>query len=137
MRALKGLEDFLPYSVVHWHVGESGWTFAEYRYLAGRQFTEADIRLFTTLIRFDAVYIGHFKCNLRRLVDYPNLWSYTREIFQHSKIRPTVNFQHIKQHYYSSHGSVNPNRIVPAGPALDYDAPYDRQRLPGEPIGPT
>ncbi|MEM6576500.1 MAG: glutathione S-transferase family protein [Pseudomonadota bacterium] len=259
MRALKGLEDFLPYSVVHWHMADAGWTFAEgegvvadpingaeflhqvytaadsdftgrvtvpilwdkqtgsivsnesseiirilntafddlgavagdyypeqhrseidqvnervyatlnngvyksgfattqeayeenvvplfetldwleellanRRYLAGTRFTEADIRLFTTLIRFDPVYVGHFKCNLRRLIDYPNLWAYTREIFQHPKIRPTVNFEHIKKHYYVSHPSVNPTRIVPAGPTLDYDEPHNRERLPGEPI---
>ncbi len=107
------------------------------RYLAGERFTEADIRLFTTLIRFDAVYVGHFKCSLRRLIDYPNLWGYTREIFQHPKIRATVNFEHIKKHYYVSHTSVNPNRIVPAGPVLNYDAPHDRESLPGEPIGPA
>ncbi|MEM7704368.1 MAG: glutathione S-transferase family protein [Pseudomonadota bacterium] len=259
MRALKGLEDFLPYSVVHWHMADSGWTFAEgegvvadpingaeflhqvytaadsdftgrvtvpilwdkqtgsivsnesseiirilntafddlgaaagdyypeehrseidqinervyatlnngvyksgfattqeayeenvfplfetldwleellanRRYLVGSRFTEADIRLFTTLIRFDPVYVGHFKCNLRRLIDYPNLWAYTREIFQHPKIRPTVNFEHIKKHYYVSHPSVNPTRIVPAGPTLVYDEPHNRERLPGEPI---
>ncbi len=108
---------------------------AERRYLAGERFTEADIRLFTTLIRFDAVYVGHFKCNLRRIVDYPNLWAYTREIFQHPKIRPTVDMAHIKQHYFGSHTSINPTRVVPAGPALDYDAPHDRARLRGEPVG--
>lgn len=99
------------------------------RYLAGGTFTEADIRLFTTLLRFDSVYHGHFKCNLQRIVDYPNLWAYTREIFQHSKIRPTVNFEHIKNHYYASHDRVNPTRIVPAGPRIDFDAPHDRERL--------
>ncbi len=103
----------------------------ERRYLVGERFTEADIRLFTTLIRFDAVYVGHFKCNIRRIVDYPNLWAYTREIFQHPKIRPTVDFEHIKRHYYVSHKTVNPTGIVPAGPALDYAAPHDRERLPG------
>ncbi len=107
------------------------------RFLAGARFTEADIRLFTTLVRFDVVYVGHFKCNLRRLVDYPNLWAYTREIYQHPKIRPTVNFEHIKKHYYVSHPNVNPTGIVPAGPALDYEEPHDRQRLAGEPISPA
>ena len=107
----------------------------ERRYLVGEDFTEADIRLFTTLIRFDAVYVSHFKCNLRRLVDYPNLWAYTREIYQHPKIRPTVNFEHIKKHYFVSHTAVNPTGIVPAGPALDYDRAHDRSRLAGRPIG--
>ena len=108
---------------------------AERRYLVGERFTEADIRLWTTLIRFDAVYVGHFKTNLRRLVDYPNLWAYTREIYQHPLVRPTVDFAHIKQHYYVSHTSVNPTGIVPAGPLVDYDAPHDRSRLPGQPWG--
>ncbi len=96
------------------------------RYVAGGTLTEADVRLFTTLIRFDSVYHGHFKCNLRRIVDYPNLWAYTRELYQHPRIRPTVNFEHIKKHYYVSHDNVNPTRIVPAGPMLDLDAPHDR-----------
>lgn len=91
------------------------------RYLLGDRVTEADWRLFTTLIRFDAVYYGHFKCNLRRLVDYENLWSYTRELYQWPGVASTVNFEHIKQHYYRSHGSINPNGIVPAGPVLDLD----------------
>ena len=96
------------------------------RFLAGDTFTEADIRLFTTLARFDPVYNGHFKCNVRRLVDYPNLWAYTRGIFQHPQIRPTVNFHHIRHHYYGSHSQVNPSGVVPAGPLLDFDAPTDR-----------
>ncbi len=96
------------------------------RYLAGDRFTEADIRLFTTLVRFDSVYHGHFKCNLKRLTEYPNLWGYTREIYQHPKIRPTVDFEHIRKHYYASHEKVNPTRIVPAGPALDFDAAHGR-----------
>jgi len=99
---------------------------ANKRYLTGDRLTEADIRLFTTLVRFDMVYVGHFKCNLRRLVDYPNLWRYTRALYQHAAIRPTVNFEHIKRHYHCSHESINPHRIVPAGPALDFDAPHDR-----------
>ncbi len=96
------------------------------RYLTGERLTEADIRLFTTLVRFDSVYHGHFKCNIRRLTEYPNLWGFTRELYQHPKIRPTVNFEHIKKHYYASHDKVNPTRIVPAGPVLDFDAPHGR-----------
>jgi putative glutathione S-transferase len=90
------------------------------RYLVGDTLTEADIRLFTTLIRFDPVYFGHFKCNLRRLVDYPRLWRYTREIYNLPGIAATVNMQHIKGHYYESHKTINPSGIVPLGPLLDY-----------------
>lgn len=97
------------------------------RYLVGDQITEADWRLFTTLIRFDAVYYGHFKCNLKRLTDYENLWSYTRELYQWPDVAETVNFDHIKQHYYRSHDTINPNRIVPAGPILDLDQPPSRK----------
>ncbi|MEQ8484990.1 MAG: glutathione S-transferase family protein [Pseudomonadales bacterium] len=96
------------------------------RYLAGDALTEADVRLFTTLVRFDPVYHGHFKCNLRRLIDLPNLWAYTRELYQHPKIRPTVDFHHIRHHYYESHPKVNPSGVVPAGPVLDFDAPHGR-----------
>lgn len=96
------------------------------RYLVGDRLTEADIRLFTTLVRFDSVYFGHFKCNLKRIVDYPNLWAYTRDIFQHPKIRPTVDFTHIKHHYYASHEVVNPTRVVPVGPLIDFDEPHGR-----------
>ena len=85
------------------------------RYLAGEAITEADLRLFTTLVRFDPVYVGHFKCNLRRLVDYANLWPYTRELYQHPGIAPTVDSTTSKQHYYRSHESVNPTGIVPKG----------------------
>jgi putative glutathione S-transferase len=99
------------------------------RYLLGNTMTEADIRLFTTLVRFDAVYFGHFKCNLRALVDYPNLWAYTRDLYQHPSIRPTVSLTHIKRHYYMSHRSVNPSGIVPIGPELDFDAPSGREHL--------
>lgn len=91
----------------------------EQRFLCGDRLTEADIRLFTTLIRFDAVYYGHFKCNLRRIIDYPSLWRFTREIYALPGIADTVNFQHIKNHYYQSHTKINPAGIVPAGPALD------------------
>ncbi|MDR5858069.1 glutathione S-transferase family protein [Halomonas eurihalina] len=107
---------------------------AEQRYLAGEWLTEADIRLFTTLVRFDAVYHGHFKCNLRRLEDYPNLSHYLRELYQWPGVAETVSFDHIKRHYYVSHGNINPTRIVPAGPLLDLERPHDRERLPGKGI---
>jgi len=96
------------------------------RYLVGSSPTEADVRLFTTLVRFDAVYHGHFKCNHRTLVEYPALWDYTRDLFQHPGIRPTVNFTHIKSHYYKSHPFLNPSGIVPSGPVRDFDAPVNR-----------
>ncbi len=96
------------------------------RYLMGDRLTEADIRLFTTLVRFDPVYVGHFKCNLRRIADYPNLAPYTRDLYQIPGIAPTVNLTHIKRHYYESHPTINPTGIVPVGPVLDYDAPHGR-----------
>lgn len=96
------------------------------RFLVGDSLTEADIRLFTTLVRFDSVYYGHFKCNIRRIVDYSNLWAYTRDIYQLPGVAPTVNLLHIKRHYYMSHKRVNPTGIVPLGPALDFDAPAER-----------
>jgi putative glutathione S-transferase len=99
---------------------------AERRYLLGDALTEADWRLFTTLVRFDAVYVGHFKCNLRRIVDYPNLSGYLRELYQVSGVADTVEFAHIKRHYYQSHTSINPTRVVPSGPVLDLDAPHGR-----------
>ena len=99
------------------------------RYLIGDRLTEADVRLFPTLVRFDAVYAGHFKCNLRRLVDYPNLWGYARDLYQHPDFRETVNFDHIKRHYYMTHDQINPTRIVPKGPIVDWTAPHDRARL--------
>ena len=92
------------------------------RFLVGPTLTEADIRLFTTLVRFDAVYHGHFKCNRQTLIEFPKLWSYTRSLFQHPDIRPTVDFSHIKRHYYMSHPWLNPTRIVPSGPLRDFDA---------------
>lgn len=104
---------------------------AERRYLAGNQLTEADIRLFTTLIRFDPVYVGHFKCNLRRIADYPNLSNYLRDIYQTAGVAETVNMHHIKAHYYGSHRNINPTGIVPEGPAIDNAAPHDRARLSG------
>ena len=96
------------------------------RYLAGEQITEADWRLFTTLVRFDPVYVGHFKANRKRLIDYPNLWSYTRELYQVPGIAETVNMDHIKTHYYVSHTSINPTRVIPKGPELDFMQPGDR-----------
>jgi putative glutathione S-transferase len=99
------------------------------RYLCGDCLTEADWRLFTTLARFDAVYVGHFKCNLRRLVDYPNLWAYARELYQHPGVAATTNFTHIKRHYYQSHRQINPSGVVPVGPDLDFLAPHGRERL--------
>jgi glutathionyl-hydroquinone reductase len=98
------------------------------RFLCGEALTEADIRLFTTLVRFDSVYYGHFKCNIRRIADYRNLWAYTRDIYQLPGIAETVDLGHIKRHYYTSHRRINPTGIVPAGPALDFAAPADRDR---------
>ncbi|MDR7286791.1 putative glutathione S-transferase [Pseudomonas corrugata] len=102
------------------------------RYLTGEYLTEADIRLFTTLIRFDAVYHGHFKCNLRRIADYPNLSNWLREIYQWPGIAETVDFEHIKNHYYGSHKTINPTGVVPKGPEQDCTAPHDRERLIGK-----
>ena len=102
------------------------------RYLTGEYLTEADIRLFTTMIRFDAVYFGHFKCNLRRIADYPNLSNWLREIYQWPGIAETVSFEHIKNHYYGSHRTINPTGIVPKGPAQDFTAVHDRERLKGK-----
>ena len=99
------------------------------RYLAGSQITEADWRLFTTLLRFDPVYVGHFKCNLRRIADYQQLSNYLRDLYQHPGIADTFNLDHIKRHYYYSHESINPTRIIPKGPELNYDAPHDRDRF--------
>jgi putative glutathione S-transferase len=102
---------------------------AERRYLFGERPLETDWRLFVTLIRFDGVYFGHFKCNLRRIVDYPNLWGYLRDLYQIDGIAETVNFDHIKRHYYMTHDEINPTRIVPIGPLLDLTAPSGRERL--------
>jgi putative glutathione S-transferase len=99
------------------------------RYLVGDQLTEADVRLFPTLARFDAVYYLHFKCNLRRLVDYPNLWAYARDLYQRPGFGDTVNFDHIKRHYYQTHPQINPTRIVPKGPLVDWLAPHGREAL--------
>ena len=99
------------------------------RYLVGDRITEADWRLFTTMVRFDPVYVGHFKCNIRRLIDYPNLWGFTRELYQVQGVAATVNMDHIKAHYYGSHGTVNPTGIVPVGPSIDFSLPHDRARV--------
>lgn len=96
------------------------------RFLIGHRLTEADIRLFTTLVRFDLVYFGHFKCNLKRIVDFPNLWAYTRDLYQTPGFAETVNRQHIQGHYYQSHLSINPTGIVPVGPEIDFEAAHDR-----------
>lgn len=102
------------------------------RYMAGNRLTEADVRLWTTLIRFDIVYVTHFKCNLRRLVDYPHLWGFTKELFSYRAFRETTDFEHIKRHYFESHESINPHRIVPIGPEIDFDQPHGRGQLPSE-----
>ncbi|WP_248448387.1 glutathione S-transferase family protein [Sinorhizobium meliloti] len=102
---------------------------ASKRYLTGDRLTEADWRLFTTLVRFDPVYVGHFKCNIRRIADYPNLYGYLRELYQVPGVAETVNMHHIKAHYYRSHTTINPTGIVPVGPALDLEAPHGRDRL--------
>ena len=98
------------------------------RYLTGGQVTEADWRLFTTLVRFDPVYVGHFKCNWKRIADYPNLSAYVRDLYQHPGVAGTVRMDHIKSHYYVSHKTINPTGIVPLGPQIDYLAPHDRER---------
>ena len=99
------------------------------RYLLGEHPVESDWRLFVTLIRFDAVYVGHFKCNLRRIADYPNLSGYLRDLYQFRDVAATVDFDHIKRHYYMTHDEINPTRIVPIGPQLDLTAPHGRERL--------
>lgn len=99
------------------------------RYLCGPDPLEADWRLLPTLLRFDLVYHGHFKCNLRRLTDYPNLWAYTRDLYQRPGIAGTCHFEHAKRHYLESHDTINPYRIVPIGPALDFQEPHGRERL--------
>lgn len=102
---------------------------SQQRYLCGDIITEADWCMFTTLLRFDAVYVGHFKCNLKRIVDYPNLWNYLKELYQYPGIAETVNFKHIKNHYYMSHESINPTRIVPRGPTINFNESHDRDRF--------
>ena len=102
---------------------------ASRRYLLGSRIVEADWRLFCTLVRFDSVYFGHFKCNVRRILDYPHLDAYLRDLYQHPGIAETVNFDHIKRHYYITHDDINPTRIVPIGPALDLTRPHGRERF--------
>jgi len=102
---------------------------SSWRYLMGASITEADWRLFTTLVRFDPVYVGHFKCNIRRIEDYPNLSNYVRDLYQQPEIAETVNMEHIKKHYYASHDTINPTRIVPMGPEIDFSAPHNRTKL--------
>ena len=99
------------------------------RYLVGNTLTEADWRLFTTLLRFDPVYHGHFKCNLKKLAEFPHLWAYTRDLYQTGPVFRTVNLEHIKQHYYRSHDMINPTGIVPLGPHQDLEAPHGRENL--------
>jgi glutathionyl-hydroquinone reductase len=96
------------------------------RFLTGDRFTTADLRLFTTLVRFDAVYVGHFKCNLKRIVDYPNIWNYLKEIYQMPGVAETVNMRHIKEHYYRSHTFINPTQVVPKGPIINFEEPHNR-----------
>lgn len=102
---------------------------SEQRYLVGNSQTEADWRLFTTLVRFDAVYVGHFKCNIHRIADYPNISNYMRDLYQHPGISETVDIESYKQHYYQSHKTINPTGVVPIGPALDLSKPHDRSRF--------
>ncbi|EPE2277783.1 glutathione S-transferase family protein [Vibrio cholerae] len=102
---------------------------ATHRYLVGNQITEADWRLFTTLVRFDAVYVGHFKCNRQRIADYPHLSGYLRELYQVPGIQETVDFYHIKRHYYFSHTTINPTQVVPVGPQVDLLSPHQRERI--------
>jgi len=99
------------------------------RYLFDKRVVEADWRLFCTLIRFDVVYHGHFKCNIRRIIDYPNLQGYLMDLYQQPGIAETVNFDHIKRHYYMTHTEINPTRIVPIGPALDLTKPHGREEI--------
>lgn len=100
------------------------------RYLTGNHITEADWRLFTTLVRFDPVYVGHFKCNRQRIADYPNLSNYVRDLFQVPGVAGTVDLHHIKWHYYGSHKTINPTGVVPLGPDTDFEVPHDRDRFP-------
>ncbi len=99
------------------------------RYLTGSTITEADWRLFTTLVRFDPVYVGHFKCNIRRIVDYEHLSGFVRDLYQHPGVAATVNMEHIKSHYYASHDTINPTRIIPMGPAIDFSQPHRRAEI--------
>jgi putative glutathione S-transferase len=99
------------------------------RYLCGDTLTEADITFFTTLYRFDPVYYIHFKCNLKRIIDYPNLWNYLKDVYQYPGISESCNLQHVKEHYYWSHNFINPHRIIPVGPDIDYNEPHNRDTI--------
>jgi putative glutathione S-transferase len=99
------------------------------RYIAGKQLTEADIRLFPTLIRFDAVYHCHFKCTLKRITDFPNIWEYVKDLYSRPEFSETTNFEHIRKHYFISHTSINPHAILPHAPEIDYRAPHNRARF--------
>ena len=99
------------------------------RYLCGDRLTEADICMFTTLLRFDSVYHGHFKCNLKRIVEYSNLWNYLKDLYQHPGVKETCSLDHIKRHYYMSQTQINPNRIVPKGPLINFEEPHNRDRF--------
>jgi putative glutathione S-transferase len=112
----------------HWEA-----VLADQRYLAGDVLTEADLAMFATLVRFDHVYHTHFKCNRRAIHDYPNLWNYTKELYQLPGVERTVNLDHVVRHYYRSHEQLNPTRLVPTGPDVDFAASHDRDRLPGGP----
>lgn len=107
---------------------------ASKRYLIGDRLTLADLRFFPTLVRFDPVYHTHFKCTKRRIVDFPALWNYTKELYQLPGVADTVNMNHITEHYYRTHESINPRGIVPIGPDLNFEAPHDRESLPGRPL---
>jgi putative glutathione S-transferase len=111
---------------VFWMLDELEQRLGSARYLLGDAPTESDWRLFPTLVRFDSVYYGHFKCNRRRIVDYPNLWGYTRDLYQLPRIAETISMAEIKRHYYTTHDMLNPSRIIPAGPELDFLAPHGR-----------
>src|SRR5438067_817230 len=150
-RKLKGLEDTIGMTIVDPFRDEKGWAFrdpersrpgsalnkldeiekrlSKSRYLFGKRMAEADWRLFCTLIRFDAVYHGHFKCNLRRIIDYPNLQGYLLDLYQHPGIAETVSIDHIKRHYYMTHEEINPTRIVPLGPILDLTRSHGREKI--------
>jgi len=110
------------------HLDKMEHILSKQRYLCGNIFTLSDIRAFTTLIRFDIVYVTHFKCNKKRIIDYPNIWNYVKEIYQMDNIKDTVNFEHIKSHYYVSHEHINPRKIIPKGPAIDLMQPHGRNK---------
>jgi putative glutathione S-transferase len=105
---------------------------SQQRYIAGKQLTEADIRLFPTLIRFDAVYHCHFKCTLKRITDFPNIWGYVKDLYSRPEFRETTNFEHIRKHYYISHTSINPHAILPVSPEINYLGSHDRAKFDGK-----